>query len=101
MLRPRSRLDRVQRQGSRLLLRGVGVRQRQRSTSTPPTRGVHAKARPVERRPYSYLPKQLRGRPYQVVLEDPGSDPRWSMRAVGFGPCGAKTMVRYYAPVRC
>ena len=50
---------------------------------------------------YSYLRKQLRGRPYQVVLEGPASDPRWSMRAVGFGPCGAKTMVRYYAPVRC
>ena len=50
---------------------------------------------------YSYLRKQLRGRPYEVVMEGPGSDPEWSMRAMGFGPCRASSMVRYYAPVRC
>ena len=50
---------------------------------------------------YSRLRKQLRGRPYQVVMEGPGTDPTWSMRAMGFGPCKASTMVRYYAPVRC
>jgi hypothetical protein len=50
---------------------------------------------------HSYLRKQLRGRPYQVVLEGPATDPAWSMRAMGFGPCKASSMVRYYAPVRC
>jgi len=50
---------------------------------------------------YSFLRKQLRGRAYQVVMEGPGVDPAWSMRAIGFGPCKASTMVRYYAPVRC
>ena len=50
---------------------------------------------------YSRLRKQLRGRPYQVVMEGPGTDPAWSMRAIGFGPCKASTMVQYYAPVRC
>jgi len=50
---------------------------------------------------YSLLRKQLLGRPYQVVMESPGVDPAWSMRAFGFGPCKASKMVRYYAPVRC
>ena len=50
---------------------------------------------------YSLLRKQLLGRPYQVVMEGPGNDPAWSMRAFGFGPCKASKMVRYYAPVRC
>jgi len=50
---------------------------------------------------YSRLRKQLLGRPYQVVMEGPGIEPAWSMRAFGFGPCKASTMVRYYAPVRC
>jgi hypothetical protein len=50
---------------------------------------------------YAVLRKQLRGRPYQVVLEGPGTDPPWSMRAFGVGPCKASTMVRYFAPVRC
>jgi hypothetical protein len=50
---------------------------------------------------YSRLRTKLLGRPYQVVMEGPGIEPAWSMRAFGFGPCKASTMVRYYAPVRC
>ena len=35
-------------------------------------------------------------------MESPGLRiPEWSMRAMGFGPCRASSMVRYYAPVRC
>jgi hypothetical protein len=50
---------------------------------------------------YSLLRKQLLGRPYQVLMEGPFNDPAWSMRAFGFGPCRASSMVRYYAAVRC
>ena len=50
---------------------------------------------------YSLLRKQLLGRPYQVLMEGPFNDPPWSMRAFGFGPCKASSMVRYYAAVRC
>jgi hypothetical protein len=50
---------------------------------------------------YSLLRKQLLGRSYQVLMEGGFNDPAWSMRAFGFGPCKASTMVRYYAAVRC
>jgi len=50
-----------------------------------------------------YATRQMRfgGRPYQIVLESPGTDPTWSVRAMGFGPCKASATVRYYVPVNC
>jgi hypothetical protein len=50
---------------------------------------------------YTFKRVHLAGRPYQIVLEGPRGDPKWSMRAMGFGPCGASSLVRYYVPVRC
>jgi hypothetical protein len=50
---------------------------------------------------YTFKRVRLRGRPYQIVLEGPHGDPRWSMRAMCFGPCGASYLVRYYVPVNC
>ena len=50
---------------------------------------------------YTLKRVRLRNRPYQIVLEGPRSDPKWSMRAMGFGPCGASATVRYYVPVNC
>jgi len=50
---------------------------------------------------YAYKRTRLRGRPYQIVLEAPGTDPAWSVRAMGFGPCPASSMVKYYVPVAC
>jgi hypothetical protein len=50
---------------------------------------------------YTLKRVRLRGRPYQIVLEGPSRDPNWTMRAMGFGPCGASYLVRYYVPVAC
>jgi hypothetical protein len=50
---------------------------------------------------YSYKPVRLLNRRYQVVMEAPAGDPTWSVRAIGFGPCGTSAMVRYYVPIKC
>jgi hypothetical protein len=50
---------------------------------------------------YTFKRVRLKGRSYQIVLEGPHGDPKWSLRAMGFGPCGASYLVRYYVPVNC
>jgi hypothetical protein len=50
---------------------------------------------------YAYKKLRLLNKKYQAVLEGPASDPAWSARAVGFGPCGAGSTVRFYVPVNC
>ncbi len=50
---------------------------------------------------YTFKRVRLGGHPYQIVLEGPRGDPKWSMRAMGFGPCGTSSLVRYYVPVNC
>jgi hypothetical protein len=50
---------------------------------------------------YATKREPLGGRAYQIVFESPGTDPTWSVRAMGFGPCKASSTVRYYVPVTC
>ena len=50
---------------------------------------------------YTFKRVRLRNRPYQIVLEGPSTDPKLTLRAMGFGPCGASFLVRYYVPVNC